>query len=63
MPDPWQKRHWRELTEEDFAVILAIYRQCRTHPQYREMANGLKRMGLPKEVWREKVRMPAGTWP
>lgn len=59
----WEKAHWTDLTADDFATILGLYRQCRTHPRYAEMVAGLKRMGLPKDVWRERVRKPAGTWP
>ena len=57
------KRSWRELTDADYRKIVAQYKKCRTdRDRYMALRMELQRIGIPKRVWREKVRAPGGTW-
>ena len=57
------KRSWKELTDADYRKIVAQYKKCRTdRDRYMALRMELQRLGIPKRVWREKVRAPGGTW-
>ena len=57
------KTSWKQLTDSDFAKITKQYKKCRTdRDKHTAMMQELRKLGLPKDVWREKVRAPAGTW-
>lgn len=57
------KRSWRDLTDADYRKIVAQYKKCRTdRDRYMALRMELQRLGIPKKVWREKVRAPGGTW-
>lgn len=58
------KRSWRELTDQDFDKIVRHYRKCRTdRDRYMALRMELGALGLPKDVWRQKVRAVVGTLP
>lgn len=58
------KRSWRELTDRDFDKIVRHYRKCRTdRDRYMALRMELGALGLPKDVWRQKVRAVVGTLP
>lgn len=54
---------WEDLTPAHWNLIIEIYKNCKTDPRYNKMKNELKfQLKMPVDVWRQRVRVPGGTW-
>tara|TARA_A100001015_G_C14593586_1_gene557673 strand:+ start:105 stop:413 length:309 start_codon:yes stop_codon:yes gene_type:complete len=54
---------WKDLTPKHWDLIIQIYKNCKTDSRYNKMKHELKfGLKMPVDVWRQKVRVPVGTW-
>jgi hypothetical protein len=54
---------WKDLTPKHWELIIEIYKNCKTDSRYQKMKNELKfDLKMPVDIWRQRVRVPGGTW-
>lgn len=54
---------WEDLTPAHWKLIIEIYKNCKTDLRYNKMKTELKYgLKMPIDVWRQRVRVPGGTW-